>query len=606
MKSLITYLICTALLVGVFVKDSSAQTSQKPQATQTNEEFRKTAPAPLKSGNFNLPTATETVLPNGLKVVIVEDNRVPSVNYRLAFRSGTVNDPQDLPGLTNLMTGLLTDGTTTRNSLQISNEVNRIGGNLNATAGLDNTLIIASSLTKYNQDILKLMADVTLNPTFPEDELALSKANTKQGLQAQRAQAGFLASERLAKVLYGDKNPYSVVTTTPEVVDAITQQRLKDFHKQLFVPNNAVLVVVGDVKKAALLKDINAVFGTWQKGTATTATFPALPNRTARTIYLVDRPNSAQSNIILANLAINRTNPDYFALQVMSQILGGGASSRLFLNIREQKGYTYGAYSSLDARKEAGSFSSSAEVRSEVTGAALKEFLYELDRIRTQPIPTQELVDAKSYLSGVFPIRLETQNGLIGQLIGIEAYNLPKDYLKTYGDKINAVTAEDVKRVANQYVTPDKIAIVVVGDASKIIGQLSPYSQNIELFDVSGKPKQVSLVGSVSNPTTKTALSNDVVGTWNLTIASPQGDLPLGFTLKSDGTGTITSPVGDGTVTSATFDKNELTINGDLSFQGSPITVKIKGIVKEKSYSGNVEASIPNVPPLSFTGTKAS
>lgn len=597
MKRLINYLMLMTLFGGVFVNVSFAQ---------TGEDFRKTAPAPLKPRDFNLPNASETILPNGLKVVIVEDARVPSVSYRLAFLSGTVNDPKDSPGLVSLMTGLLTDGTTTRNSQQISNEVNRLGASLNATAGLDNTLIIASSLTKYNQDILKLMADVTLNPTFPVDELALAKANTKQGLLIQRSQPAFLSNERLSKVLYGNENPYSVVTTTPEAIDAITQEKLKTLHKQLFVPNNAVMVVVGDVKKDALLKEINAAFGGWQKGTATNVTFPALPNRTARTIYLVDRPNSAQSNIVLANLAINRTSPDFYALQVMSQILGGGASSRLFLNIREQKGYTYGAYSSLDARKQAGSFSSAAEVRSEVTGAALKEFLYELDRIRTQPIPTQELSDAKNYLAGVFPIRLETQGGLIGQLVNVETFNLPKDYLKTYRAKINAVTADDVKRVANQYVTPDKLAIVIVGDAAKITEQLKPYSQNIELFDVSGKPKQASPAGSIGSPTNKTALAGDVIGTWNLTISSPQGDIPLGFTLKSDGTGTLTSAVGDGTITSATFDKNQLTMDGNLSFQGTPITVKFTGTVNAKTYSGNIEAGIPNVPSLPFTGTKAN
>jgi predicted Zn-dependent peptidase len=524
----------------------------------------------------------------------------------LGFKTGDVDDPFNMPGLSGFIAGMLNEGTTTRSSQQIANEVDRIGGSLGASAGSDNTIVAASALSNYSSSILQLMADVVLNPSFPESEITLNKQNALQGLQFQRAQPPFLADERLSAVIYG-QNPYSRVGATAESINQITRDKLVSFQKQTYIPNNAVLVVVGDVDKSAVLKDIENLFGKWQKGTVTTSNFPAPPVRTARTIYVVDRPDSAQSNIVLANLAINRTSPDYFAVQILRQILGGGASSRLFNNLREEKGYTYGAYSSVDARRLAGTFESTAEVRTDVTGASLKEFFYELDRIRKDEIPAQELADAKNFLTGVFPIQLETQEGLTGQIVSVELNGLPADYLKTYRERLNAVTAADVKRVANQYITPDKIAIVIVGDAAKIQDQIKPYSDKIEYFDTMGKAKEMS------KPMTTTTTGNGsgaakADGTWTLAVSSPQGDLPLTMTIKADGDkfgGSLTSPVGDGTITGGSLSGNAFTATGSLNFQGTPVEVKINGTIEGDSIKGNVTASIPGVPELPFTGKRA-
>jgi zinc protease len=206
---------------------------------------------------------------------------------------------------------------------------------------------------------------------------------------------------------------------------------------------------------------------------------------------VVDRPGSAQSNIVIANEGITRTSSDYFPMLLMHTILGANASSRLFMNLREEKGYTYGAYSNLDARRLAGTFRATAEVRTPVTGASLHEFFFELGRIRNETVTTEELKNAKSYLSGVFPIRIETQDGLIDQLVSIRMYDLPDDYLETYREQINAVTADDIQRVAQAHVTPDHAAIVIVGDAAEISEQVKPYAETIELYDTDGKPKAV-------------------------------------------------------------------------------------------------------------------
>jgi predicted Zn-dependent peptidase len=605
MKKAISFAAITIFCGGVLTVSSVAQDKKMNQQT---EEFRKSAPAPLAPRSINLPKPAETTLPNGLKVVIVEDKRLPITSIRLAFRSGSVNDPAEMYGLTAMMASQLNEGTTTRTSLQIAEETERVGGSIGAAPGSDFTTISASALSNYASQIMRLMADVVLNPSFPENELTLAKKNTLQNLQYQRSQPDFLSNEKVSQVLYG-QHPYSRVSPTAESVNAMTRDRLAAFHKQMFVPNNAVMVIVGDVDRAAVLKEVETLFGKWQKGEIANPSFPAPPARTARNIYVVDRPGSAQSNIALANLALPRTSPDYFPALLLNQILGGGASSRLFMNLREEKGYTYGAYSSFDMRKQTGAFEASAEVRTPVTGDSLKEFFAELERIRTTEVPAQELQDAKNYLTGVFPIRLETQEGLTGQVLMMQLYNLPTDYLATYRDKINAVTAADIQRVAKQYIAPDKLAIVIVGDAGAISEQIKPYAQKIEYFDASGKAKELN---KPMNATTGNAggTSTTADGTWNLSVSSPQGDLPISMTLKTDAGklgGTLNSPLfGNSNITGGSIDGNKVSITSAVNFQGQSVEVKINGTVEGNSMKGSVNASIPGVPELPFTGTKAN
>jgi zinc protease len=452
------------------------------------EEFRRQQPAPLPPRPLNIPTPLETVLPNGLRLVIVEDKRLPLVSYRLSFRTGDAHDPPELPGLMEMMTGMLTEGTESRNSRQIADATARIGATLTAGANADYTTVAASALSIYGDEVLGLMADVVLHPSFPEDELELTRENTKEGLKQQRAQPSFLASEMFSRVIFGE-HPYSIISPTHESIDAMTREKLVQFHRRTFVPANAVFTIVGDVEREQVVNRIEELFGAWPEGEPIASEFPSPPARVERTIYLIDRPGSAQSNIVIANPGVTRTNPDYFPLLLMHTVLGANASSRLFMNLREEKGYTYGAYSSLDARRTAGSLRASAEVRTPVTGASLEEFFYELNRMRDEPVSEKEIKDAKAYLTGVFPIRLETQEGLIDQLVQINMYGLPGDYLQRYRERVNALTAEDIQRVANQYIKPDRAAIVIVGDAATVMDQIQPYSQNIELYDTGGKRK---------------------------------------------------------------------------------------------------------------------
>lgn len=445
------------------------------------EDFRRRPPSPLAPRALNLPAPVEAELSNGLRVVVVEQERLPLVSFRLAFRSGDSSDPPDLPGLTDTMADMLVEGTETRDSRQIAEEVARYGATLTAGAGADHTTVAASTLSAYTDEVFELLAEVSLRPTFPEGELELAKANAQQNLIAQRAQPAFLATEALARVLFGE-HPYAVVAATPESVEAMTRERLIEFHREKFSPSNAVLLIAGDVRRDHVMRLAEELFGAWEARPVAEPSFPAPPERQERAAYVVDRPGSAQSNIIVANLAITRTHPDYFPFLVMHTILGGTASARLFMNLREEKGYTYGAYTQLDARRRAGSFRATAEVRTPVTGASLKEIFYEYERIRSEDVSEKELRDAKSYLTGVFPIRLETQEGLVDQLVQMRMHGLPGDYLETYRENIQRVTREEVRRVANLYVTPDRAAVVVVGDASEVRDQIAPYAPRVEDF----------------------------------------------------------------------------------------------------------------------------
>lgn len=429
------------------------------------------------------------MLDNGLNVVLFEDKRLPLVSYRLAFHSGDINDPSGHTGLSSAIASMLTEGTESHTSRQLAEKIERLGAGLSASSSDDFTIIAASALSLYSSEILYLLAEVILRPVFPEDELDLYRRNTVEHLKFQRSQSPFLAGEQAVRLIYGD-HPYACISPAAADIEKLDRKTMSKFHASTFIPNNAMLIAVGDVERDDLLNEVNDLFGDWQRGSVATEKFPSPPKRDSRTLTLVDRPDSAQSNIVLGNLAIDRTDADYFPVLVMNQVLGAGASSRIFMNLREEKGYTYGAYTRLNTKRLAGDIEATAEVRNEVTGDSLKEFFFELERIRESDVGDDELADAKSFLTGVFPIRAETQEGLTNLIVNQHLYGLPENYLQTYRANIDAVTVDDVKRVARAYVRPDEMAIVIVGDATEVLPQVKAYADTIEVYDTDGNVKE--------------------------------------------------------------------------------------------------------------------
>jgi len=558
------------------------------------EIFRNHAPAPLPSHPISIPAAHETVLANGLSIVVVEDHRLPLVSYRLAFRVGGAFDPPALPGLTDLLAGLLPEGTESRSSREIADEVARMGASLSAGANSDYTIVAASALSEFNDEILSLMADVVLHPSFPENEVELAKQNTKESLRQQRAQPSFLASEMVSRVMFGN-HPYALVAPTPESIDLVTRDEFVKFHRQRLVPNSAVFIVVGDVKQEQIVKQLESLFSSWERGADLVTNFPAPPVRTKKTAYLVDRRGSAQSNIVIANSGIVRTSPDYFPMLLMHTVLGANASSRLFMNLREEKGYTYGAYTNLDARRTAGTFRATAEVRTPVTGDSLKEFFYELNRIGNAPVSEKEINDAKSYLTGVFPIRLETQEGLTDQLVQIKMLNLPIDYLQHYRERVQAVTVAEIQRVAQKYIKPEEAAVIVVGDGKAVLDQIKPYCPDIEIYSTSGKRK------SLDAPAT-----TDIEGTWSIEVETPLGQsIPATLTLTRAGQGfaaKIVSEMGDADLGVVEPTDNSLQATAFLEMDGHKVEAEIVARFSGDQVEGTLK--LQNTPSLPFTGSK--
>ena len=558
------------------------------------ETFRSQAPPPLQPHPITIPASRETVLSNGLTLVVVEDKRLPLVSYRLAFRVGGAFDPPGLPGLTDLLAGLLPEGTHSKTSREIADEVARIGASLSAGANSDYTIVAASALSQFNDRILELMADVVLNPSFPENEVELAKQNTKESLRQQRAQPSFLASEMVSRVMFGD-HPYSVVAPTPESIDRSSRDEFVRFHQSKFVPNSAVFIVVGDVSYDDILRRVESLFSTWERGEDLVTDFPAPPIRTKRTAYLIDRHGSAQSNIIIANSGITRTNPDYFPMLLMHTVLGANASSRLFMNLREEKGYTYGAYTNLDARRTAGTFRATAEVRTPVTGDSLKEFFYELNRIRNERVSEKEISDAKSYLTGVFPIRLETQEGLTDQLVQIKMLRLPDDYLQVYRDRVQAVMLDEIQQVAQKYVKPDEAALIVVGDGAAVLEQMRPYCEDIEIYNTSGKRKPIDA-----------SVTTDPVGSWSIEVETPLGqNIPATLTISREGenfTGRFSSQLGEADLGTIEIHDNSFRASTSVEMDGQSVPVQISGVFEGDHAEGSL--TLQDSPAIPFTGIK--
>ena len=551
-------------------------------------------PAPLEPRPISLPTPRETVLSNGLTLVVVEDRRLPLVSYRLAFRVGGAFDPPGLPGLTDLLAGLLPEGTTSKTSREIADEIARMGASLSAGASSDYTIVGASALARFNDPVLDLIAEVILEPSFPENEVELAKQNTKESLRQQRAQPSFLATEMVSRVMFGD-HPYAIVAPTLESLDRASREEFVKFHRAKLIPNNAVFIVVGDIRYEDILNRVESLFSTWERGEDVVPNFPAPPVRTKRIGYLIDRPGSAQSNIVIANSGITRTSPDYFPMMLMHTVLGANASSRLFMNLREEKGYTYGAYSNLDARRTAGTFRATAEVRTPVTGDSLKEFFYELERIGKSPVSEKEIADAKSYLTGVFPIRLETQEGLTDQLLQIKMLNLPNDYLERYRDRVQAVTIEEIQRVAAKYIRPDEAAVIVVGDGAAVLEQMEPYCADIETYNTAGRRKTAVAPGTA-----------DPVGSWSIEVETPLGQsIPATLTIaRSDSglTGVIHSEMGDAELGEIEINENSFHAITSLEMDGHAIEAEVSAKFDGEHTEGFLK--LQDSPSLPFTGSK--
>jgi zinc protease len=437
---------------------------------------------------IKLPRPQEADLPNGLHVMVLEDRRAPQVSIQLSMRgAGGYYDPADHAGLAQFTAANLREGTTTRSTTEIAEQLDRLSATLTVNAGMssEDATIAAAGLTEHVDVMLNLIADLLLNPTFPDQEFGRYKTQTRAGLLQARSQPGFLAQERFSIVVAGD-HPDGRVAPTVAALDKTTRADLVAFHRARYVPDHAVIAIAGDISMADAMKRVQARLGSWPKaGSPAPAVVDPAPLQKAG-IFLVERPNSVQTNLLVGVQAIRRNDPDYFALAVLNKVIGGGPTGRLFRHLREEKGYTYGASSTVAASRFRGVWVADTEVRTEVTEPALTDLLDELRQAREVPVPATELADSKRSIVASFALTLESPQALLNNALTRYRYSLPADYWDRYPERIMAISAADVQAMAKKYLAPARLQIIAVGNAEGV-GRALRKLGAVEVYDVEGR-----------------------------------------------------------------------------------------------------------------------
>ena len=453
-------------LVSVAVLAAAAGALLSAQQAPDRSHPPQLGPAPT----LRLPAIQKQRLANGLPVWLVELHEVPVVQVNLLVFGGSANETGKRFGAASLTAAMLEQGAGSRSALEIADAIDYLGADLSASSGFDSTGVRLHVPVSHLAEALPIMADVALRPTFPKDELERQRQERLTSLLQGRDDPATIAAVTFARVLFGVEHRYGTpMSGTAETIKAFTTDDLRAFYQSVFRPDNAAMLVVGDVKPDTVVPMLEKQFGSWRPSgsAAPPVKFPPVDQPATRTVYLVDKPGAPQSQIRIGWIGVPRSTPDYFPLVVMNTILGGSFSSRLNMNLREQHGYSYGASSAFDMRASAGPFVAAAGVQTDKTSEALKEFFNELNGI-LQAVPADELARAKNYVALRYPSSFETTGDISRRLEDALIFHLPDDYFSKYVQNIQAVTAADVQRVAQKYVAPGKFAVVVVGDLKAI------------------------------------------------------------------------------------------------------------------------------------------
>lgn len=464
-----------------------AQETETPAPSKV--ERKNLAPVSRDVLRVKLPKPVEAKLKNGLTVLVMEDHRAPFVSIQLYIGgAGALFEPAPLAGLASTTAQMLREGTKSRTSIQIAEAIDRLGANLGAGSsfGSSEVVLSASGLSDNFDAWFEIVLDVLLNPSFPADELEKLKQRQRVQLRQQRSSANFLASERFNRAVYNG-HPAAIVSQNEKSVDALNREMLVQWHRERYGPQDAILGVAGNVRAAELIAKLEKLLARW-KASGMKEAWPRDPvAASARKVFLVHRPNSVQTTVALGNIAIDRRSPDYFSMVVMNHVIGAGSSGRLFLNLREEKGYTYGVYSDFSALRYPGPWRAGGNMRTEVTEPALVEFFNEIRRIRDEPVPAAELEASKRAIAASFALSLEQPTAPLNFAIVSKRYGLPAGYWDAYPAKIMAISAADVRRVARKYLNPETMQLVAVGDGKMIKAGLLKYGP-LEVYDDEGRP----------------------------------------------------------------------------------------------------------------------
>ncbi len=506
-------LIITSLLIIVSCSQKTSDMAmdkvdeEKAVSTETsmsNEDFRKNVPAPGPAPKINISEAETFDLPNGLKVILVENHKLPQVSFQLRL----INEPireADKIGKVSMTGDILARGTTSRSKSEIDESIDYIGASLSSYSNG----IFASSLKKHQGRLLEVMADVLYNPVFPEEELEKIKTQSLSALETSKTDPNAIANNISSKILYGADHPYGEIQTSDHV-KAIEIEDLKSYYRQYYVPTNAYLIIVGDIDAAEAKGIGKKYFSKWSGNMPKRPARRSVPTPDKQQVSFSHKDGAVQSVIIFGNTAdIKPGDEDAIPARVLNSILGTGLTSRLEQNLREDKAYTYAARSSMSVDPLIGSFTASASTRSEVTDSALVQLIYELERIRTEPVDEKELQGVKNFMTGGFARSLESPQTIARFAYNIARYNLPADYYQTYLQKLNAVSSADVMAMAKKYIHPDKASIIVVGNKDDVAEKLLPFDSDgkLSMFDAFGNEMQEKAV-----PLPAGVTANQIIG----------------------------------------------------------------------------------------------
>ncbi|NTW49648.1 MAG: insulinase family protein [Chlorobiales bacterium] len=441
-------------------------------------------PGPVSLSQF--PPWQETVLANGLRVMIFEDHESPIAYVRLYTKTGSINDGEKLR-LASLTYSLLTHGTATRSGHEIADTIDFLGAELTSSAGMDRANISLTTMSKFLDQGLELMADVVLNANFLEDEIEFLRVQALNRLQVSKSEPGRLATDAFMKAVY-QNHPYGNPSVgTEAATNSLTRNYIQSFYDAYSTPNNSFIVVAGDVDATQILLKLERAFGGWKQKPVPVSHFAAPQMREKNHVIVVHKEGSVQSTLYLGHLCIQKNHPDFIKCYMMNTILGGYFGSRLNMNLREEKGYTYSIRSGLDGNKFLGDFYVSVQVRNEVTRPAIDEIFREINRMIQEKVSAEELQVVKNYISGVSTIRNESPSSIAGRIATTEIYDLPKDYNQTLVAKVNALTREDILEAAQTYVHPSKMSIVLSGDAQAVAKSLEDFG-DMAIVDADGAP----------------------------------------------------------------------------------------------------------------------
>jgi len=442
------------------------------------------ASGPMRDLSF--PAVEHIQLDNGFVVDLVKTAQLPTVSVELVVQSGAADDPAALPGLAGVVADMLREGTAKKNAGVFAEAVEFLGASINTSAGSETVRVNMHALSEHFDAALGLLAEATLTPAFDARELEKLRKRSLDELKLKMDKPTWLARREFQRALYGS-HPYARYDTTEAALKKLAKKDLVSFHQAHFAPNNAFMVVVGDVSREVVESRVKALFGGWKKREQKEAAYPAPQPLPKRRIVVIDRPASVQSQILIGNLAIKRNDPNFVPLMVANQVLGGSAASRLFMDLREKRSLTYGAYSRVDETVDVGTFRASAAVRTQVTGEAVSGFFEHLDRIVKEPPAAEEIAASQRFLADSFPLHIETADRVAELLADIRVYGLSEHYWDSFRSDIRGVDAGRALTAARAHIHPEACVVIVVGRAAEVVPMLAPLGE-VEVLDTNGAP----------------------------------------------------------------------------------------------------------------------